>query len=275
MNFITFNQASHVWNADLYCSNSSMQFQAAVKLLSTLEISSCKQIIDLGCGDGKITAMIARSLPEASIVGIDASAQMIDFACRTFPKERNINLEFRLQDINEFNYQNGCDLICSFFALQWISNLDAVFRMIHKSLRQAGMFAFIVPLHISSALDQALQEMIALPEWSGYFETFSTGWYFRDPKEIQDLLNDNHFISHHIEVVAQEISFPSRAHLERFILPWLTHLDRVPESLKDVFYNRLIDRYLELEPSLLDGSVSYKYSLIESVSEKSVTSESK
>ena len=260
--------ASHIWNAEVYHCHSSIQFIAASKLLGKLDITACKQIIDLGCGDGKITAEIAKRLSNATVIGIDVSQPMIDIAKRLFPQELHPNLTFMVKDIRVLDHIGHFDFVCSFFALQWIEQLDGVFKNISQSLKPNGIFALIVPLHISLALNQAIEEIVALPEWSQYFQDFTSGWYFRSPSDLQSLLLANHFKIRSIAVVPQEMIFSTREDLEKFVLPWLTYLDQIPNHLKDSFLQRLFDRYIELEPCLSNGSTVYKYSYIEIIAEK-------
>ncbi len=264
----TKTKNEHIWDADIYHSHSLIQFEAAVNLFNKLETSDFTSILDLGCGDGKITDLIAKKLPGASVTGIDASASMIDFALKQYNKTNNINLKFLIQDIENIEYVRKYDLVCSFFALQWISNLNSTFNKINKSLKYKGCFAFTIPLHISITLDQAIKKMLSEPKWSKYFDDFSPGWYFHEPKKILKLLEKNHFKPNCVKVIAQEMSFPSRQHLEKFILPWLTYLDRIPEQFKNDFFKQLIDYYLGEELALPNGATSYKYLRIEIISEK-------
>ena len=62
-----------------------MQQTWARELIARLNLRGDEHILDVGCGDGKVTAEIARAVPRGSATGIDASAEMIGFAQKTFP----------------------------------------------------------------------------------------------------------------------------------------------------------------------------------------------
>ena len=62
-----------------------MQQTWARELIARLHLRGDEHILDVGCGDGKVTAEIARAVPRGSVTGIDASAEMIAFAQKTFP----------------------------------------------------------------------------------------------------------------------------------------------------------------------------------------------
>ncbi len=73
--------------------------------------------MDVGCGDGKVTAEIARAVPHGSVVGTDASAEMIGFASETFSPKQNPNLEFHVMDAREIQFAHPFDLVFSNAAL--------------------------------------------------------------------------------------------------------------------------------------------------------------
>jgi trans-aconitate methyltransferase len=75
----TFN-----WNPAAYAANSSSQQAWARERMATLSLRGCEHILDVGCGDGKITAELARAVPDGSATGIDSSPEMIRFARQKF-----------------------------------------------------------------------------------------------------------------------------------------------------------------------------------------------
>ena len=85
--------------------------------------------MDIGCGDGKITAELAKCLPNGRAVGIDSSAQMIKLAQNTFPKQDYPNLSFQVMDARKLIFQNEFDMIFSNAALHWIVDQKAVLQV--------------------------------------------------------------------------------------------------------------------------------------------------
>ena len=86
------------WNPDHYNRNSAAQEKWASELLAKLRLKGDEQILDIGCGDGKVTAEVARSVPRGKVVGLDSSIEMIDFARKNFPAEAIPQLRFQLGD---------------------------------------------------------------------------------------------------------------------------------------------------------------------------------
>jgi trans-aconitate 2-methyltransferase len=71
------------WNAESYSRQSSLQQAMAEEQLSSLTLEGSERILDVGCGDGKITAAIAARVPRGSVLGVDPSRDMIAFASST------------------------------------------------------------------------------------------------------------------------------------------------------------------------------------------------
>jgi trans-aconitate methyltransferase len=89
------------WNAADYAANSAIQQTWARELIAQLQLRGDEHVLDVGCGDGKVSAEIAQAVPRGSVVGVDASAPMIEFARQTFPRGRFPNLEFHVMDARE------------------------------------------------------------------------------------------------------------------------------------------------------------------------------
>ncbi|MCJ7793728.1 methyltransferase, partial [Candidatus Bathyarchaeota archaeon] len=67
------NPNRYNWNAQDYAKNSANQFQWAKELIPKLKLNGNESLLDIGCGDGKITAELAKCLPHGRAVGIDSS----------------------------------------------------------------------------------------------------------------------------------------------------------------------------------------------------------
>ncbi len=77
-------QSMH-WDAAVYARHSEAQFGWARETIAKLGLQGHEHLIDLGCGDGKVSAYLADRLPTGAVLGIDNSQEMIDLAGRTFP----------------------------------------------------------------------------------------------------------------------------------------------------------------------------------------------
>ena len=253
------SKSKHNWEAEEYHNNSSAQEIAATQLLHDLHLTGREQVLDVGCGDGKITAKIANLVPSGSVLGIDASPTMIEFARGKFSKAAHPNLTFLHQDGQQIDYPAKFDLIFSSFAIQWMPEKNSFFKGAFKSLKPLGRLAITMPVELSPALWQSIQSITSSPEWAPYFQSFSSGWHFIDETEFVDLLEKNHFRPERFDIIPQTSPFHSRELFERDVASWFSYLNPLPEHLKQVFLKQVVDGYLKIEPPLKNGEVHFKF----------------
>src|SRR5271169_32936 len=99
MSLLTSSPTKEIkWNAAEYAANSAVQQTWARELIAKLKLRGGEHILDVGCGDGKVSAELARAVPRGSVTGIDASAEMIAFARKAFPRKLIPNLKFQIAD---------------------------------------------------------------------------------------------------------------------------------------------------------------------------------
>jgi trans-aconitate methyltransferase len=91
------------WDAAAYAANSAAQQSWARELITRLALLGDEHVLDVGCGDGKVTAEVARVLKNGGVTGIDSSRPMIEFARETFPRAKYPNLDFQVMDAREIN----------------------------------------------------------------------------------------------------------------------------------------------------------------------------
>lgn len=101
-------------------------------------------VLDLGCGDGWF-ARWAVDQGAASVLGIDASKNMLDRARELTTAENHECIEFRQVDMQNLSLEeNTYDLIFSGLALHYPDGLDEILRGLHQSLKPGGAFVFSV-----------------------------------------------------------------------------------------------------------------------------------
>jgi trans-aconitate methyltransferase len=95
------------WNPAEYAANSAVQQSWARELIARLHLRGDEHVLDVGCGDGKVTAEIARAVPRGRVLGVDASPEMIMYAQKTFPPAKNANLIFQICDARKIGLVAG------------------------------------------------------------------------------------------------------------------------------------------------------------------------
>ena len=108
------------WNAPGYARIGGLQEAMAAEVLGNLELTGNERVLDLGCGNGKVTAEIAARVPDGLVLGVDASSEMIAFATTRLPPDAHPNLHFETCDIRRISLREKFDLVVSFNALHWL-----------------------------------------------------------------------------------------------------------------------------------------------------------
>ena len=113
------------WDAAEYARRSSLQEAMAEEALALLNLEGSQRVLDVGCGDGKITAQIAARLSNGTVTGVDSSQDMIGFASSHFGPTLRPNLRFEVADARCLPFREEFDLVVSFNALHWVPEQEA------------------------------------------------------------------------------------------------------------------------------------------------------
>ncbi len=238
-----------------YYRDSSAQKDAAADLMKYVSLRGDEKVLDVGCGNGKISAEIAKKLSSGTLVGIDISPERINFAKSAFEVP---NLCFFLKDARKLDFVREFDLICSFSTLQWVHSHELFLQGAYDSLKPSGILAVTMPMGPPDTLQQAVLEVVDIPEWAPYFEGFSTKWNFVSREYYAKILKDHCYKISRCCVVPQNDIFPSRFAFEEFIKRWFVYLRPLPDDLKAPFLEEVIDRFLDLEELFPNGEVHFK-----------------
>lgn len=251
------NQETYNWNAAEYEQHSSSQQLWAQGMIESLDLNGDERILDIGCGDGKVTAELAVRVPRGCVLGIDTSSEMIEFARGRFPPARIPNLSFRLGDATRLSFDDDFDLVVSFSCLHWVRDHIAVLNGVRRSLKSGGrvVLQFGGKGNAKSVLD-ASADVIARSQWSPYFEGFGYVWAFCSPEEYAALLCQVGLVPQRIELVPKDMVYEGTRGLKGWMrTTWLPYIERVPETLQDKFVAEIVRRYVEQRPLDSKGQI--------------------
>ena len=141
------------------------------EVLALLDIKGSEQILDVGCGDGKITAQIAYRASKGSVVGVDPSRDMINFAQSHFGPAALPNLRFEVADARRLPFKNEFDHVVSFNALHWIPEQQAALSSIRSTLISGGKAQLrLVSKGARKSLEDVTEETRRTSRWKDYFQ---------------------------------------------------------------------------------------------------------
>jgi trans-aconitate 2-methyltransferase len=142
------------WDTALYLKFEEERTQPARDLLARVR-SNARRIVDLGCGPGTSTELLAARYPDAEIVGIDNSEQMLAAARKRLP-----GLAFEKHDIGAWRPAVRPDLIFANAALQWLPNHHELIPRLMSYLAEGGRLAIQMPDNRQEP-SHALMRMVA------------------------------------------------------------------------------------------------------------------
>ena len=252
------------WNASEYARLSALQAAMAEEVLSLLDIGGAEQVLDVGCGNGKTTTEIAVRNPKCTVVGVDASAEMIAFAVAHCDSTRHPNLRFSVSDARRLPFKEQFDLIVSFNALHWIPEQGQALQSIRSTLKPDGRAQLrLVPKGQRKSLEDVIEDTRLSPRWAGYFKSFHDPYLHLTPEQYGALAERHGFRVLGTHTADKTWDFQSHAAFVAFgsvtFIEWTQHL---PEEKRLDFVQDVLDRYRRVvSDSPQDGNVFRFYQM--------------
>jgi trans-aconitate 2-methyltransferase len=230
------------WNAPGYARIATLQESMAAEVLGLLVLNGNDRVLDLGCGNGKVTAEIAIRLPQGFVVGIDASSQMVAFASANFIRP---NLRFETCDIRALPFQKEFDLVVSFNALHWIPDQQTALRGIHSALKRNGKAQLrLVAQGPRKSLENVLEETCLSPRWVQYFKNFRDPYLHLTPEQYAELAGQNGLRVLSLETKDHAWDFKSREAFVAFgAVTFVEWTKFIPDTDHLAFIDDVLDRY--------------------------------
>jgi trans-aconitate 2-methyltransferase len=245
------------WNPADYHKSSPAQQQWAQERIAKLRLCGNERILDIGCGDGRVTAEIAACLPKGSVTGVDNSPEMIRFAQEHYPTSIHRNLTFARMDASHIGFFQAFDVVFSNAALHWIPDHKPVIEGIARSLCPGGRL--LVQMGGKGNAVQVFNALTALlkdPRWARYYDGFSFTFGFFGPEEYRQLLADAGLEPVRVDLIPKDMVFPDRDAFAGWIrTTWLPWMARLPEGEQPVFVRAIIDTFLSMYPADADGTI--------------------
>ncbi len=203
------------FDGEKYKKASSHQKEWGVKLISELKFNGDECILDLGCGDGAITAQLADCVPNGYVIGIDASQGMINAAKKNHKAD---NLKFELIDIDAIIYQSKFDIIISNATLHWVKDHKKLITNVYTALKSNGVarFNFAAAGNCSNFF-KIIKKAMEQPKYEKYFKSFIWPWYMPSIEEYKALVEKDSFSEIKVWEENADRDFPNADAMTRWI----------------------------------------------------------
>jgi trans-aconitate 2-methyltransferase len=157
----TENNGSNDWSPATYLRFEDERTRPARDLLARVRADKPRRIVDMGCGPGNSTELLADRYPGAEILGLDSSPAMLEEARRRLP-----NVRFDFADATVWVPDADVDLVFANAVYQWIPrHLERLARVLAALARGAAL-AVQMPDNLDEPSHRLMREVALAPRWS-------------------------------------------------------------------------------------------------------------
>lgn len=147
---------SNNWNAKVYSQFLDLRTRPARDLLAVIPSTFQPEIVyDLGCGPGNSTILLKERWPDAKIIGLDSSFDMLSEARSCFPE-----IDFVHGDIADFSPAEKINCLFANASLQWLTDHENLLPKLLKFIKPDGIFAIQMPNNFHSPTHQVTIQIL-------------------------------------------------------------------------------------------------------------------
>lgn len=237
------------WNPEEYAAHSKGQAIWAKELIKKIDLSGDESILDIGCGDGKITDYL-NTYTSGEVIGIDVNPEMITYAQNAFSKPC-----FIVMDAQTITFEERFDVVFSNAALHWVKDHHALLQGIYRALKPGGKVVMQMGGHgnakeVFSVLNKVMKR------YGEYFNDFEPPYIFHTDSDYEEMLKNGHFSHYCARLIPKDMVHESidafRGWLET---TWFPFINCVPEEKREAFVVELCTTYLECHAADVEGKI--------------------
>jgi trans-aconitate 2-methyltransferase len=241
--------AADTWDPDQYRRFQAERDQPFHDLLALVDPAGHPEVVDLGCGDGRLTALAHQRLGSASTLGIDSSASMLGQA------QGAEGLSFELGDIGTWASPGSYDVVLANAALHWVPDHAEVLARWVGSLRPGGQLAVQLPANADHPSHTVLAEVTA--ELGVEADPDPVAVNVLRPEEYAAVLDELGATEQHVRLQVYAHHLGSSTD----VIDWVkgTTLTRVRRVTDDAGYEAFVARYRERLLAVIGDRSPYTY----------------
>ena len=154
------NGRAGAWDPGTYLRFAGERARPFVDLADRIDVAAPRTVVDLGCGDGSTTALLADRWPGARVTGVDSSPEMLAAA------PSRPGLDFVLGDVRDWHPQAPVDVVVCNAVLHWVPGHDRLLARWAQQLPPGGALAVQVPGNFRAPTHALLAGLCRSPAWA-------------------------------------------------------------------------------------------------------------
>jgi trans-aconitate 2-methyltransferase len=234
------------WDAQTYDRVSDPQFEWGLEVLDRLVLNGDEDVMDAGCGSGRVTTRLLERLPNGRVLCVDASAQMIEKAREALGEKA----DYLVADLAELRVDEPVDVVFSTATFHWVLDHDRLFSHLHDALKPGGIL--VAQCGGAGNVEKHARAIVAVatrPEYIDHFQGLEMMWNFATPEETEERLRNAGFEDVSCWLEDKPVQ-PENPYDFTTTVTMGPHLSRLPEELRRSFAEAVLD--LEDDPLVLN-----------------------
>ncbi|WP_445354987.1 class I SAM-dependent methyltransferase [Microbulbifer sp. EKSA008] len=250
------------WQAQEYVNASDMQWRHAMEAIHRCDYRQAATILDVGCGDGKVTRYLAERMTNGRIIGIDLTEDMICYANKNYANIPNLSFEQMSADEIQFDYK--FDIIFSFSCLHWVADQAQVWNSFYKYLKDNGKVVCGFQVDHENFWEAVYEEQ-ETATWKPYFEKFHDPYNHYTLEEMRNYAEEAGFYLPRFDEIYHVENFQTWEKLTTFFLSWVPQFRHLGHPEREQFADQVMNKYYKkIHPEMRkDAGVRIKRFIIE------------
>jgi trans-aconitate 2-methyltransferase len=225
------------WEAQRYQRISSPQFAWGSRIVERIPLRGDEDVLDGGCGTGRVTRLLAERVPDGTVLGVDGSRRMVEEAAAQLA-DLAPRVRFMQSDLTALTLPEPVDVIVSTATFHWILDHDLLFSTLHGALRPGGRLVAQCggAGNIARTL-RAAASVAAGPPYSDALAGMRDAWVFADHHQTVERLERAGFIEARAWLEDAPVHFRDPDEGAEFLATVVLrhHLERLPAGLRSPF----------------------------------------
>jgi len=172
-----------LWNPDDYLRFADQRTRPSFDLAARVAMPHPERVIDLGCGPGNSTRVLRSRWPDAHVIGLDSSEEMIAAARELEPDE-----EWILSAIEAWTPEGPFDVVFTSAAIQWLPDHGPLIGRLFEYVAQDGALGIQIPARDFARIFTLIDEVAAEGPWASRMVGVRDTFTMEDPGFYYDML---------------------------------------------------------------------------------------